>query len=202
MPELSMPLSKDFSLGELLQSEVAERDERLKEEQQNPPSEIIENLQYLTEAVLQPLRARLGFPIRITSGYRCALVNKLVGGSATSQRCRGEEADCQLSPRFVQDPETLLIRDEVRGRVQAIVGRPLRPETHQNFYLFAYVCIHLNELDVDQVIHEYGQGFGYPAWVHLSASKRQDRRQILMVGSYTNNTVIQPTLLEALSHGT
>jgi zinc D-Ala-D-Ala carboxypeptidase len=202
MSELSMPLSKDFTLEELLQSEVAERDERLKREQQNPPSEIVENLKYLTETVLQPLRTRLGFPIRITSGYRCALVNKLVGGSATSQHCSGEAADCQLAPRFLEDPETLPIRDEIIVRVQKIVGSPLRPETHQNFYLFAYVCIHLNELDVDQIIHEYGQGFGNPAWVHISASKRQDRRQILMVGSYTNNTYIQPTLLEALSHGT
>ena len=37
MPELSMPLSKNFTLRELLRSNVAERDERLKQEQENPP---------------------------------------------------------------------------------------------------------------------------------------------------------------------
>jgi len=202
MAELSMPLSKNFTLGELLRSEVVERDERLKQEQHNPPHEIVENLYYLTETVLQPLRTALGFPIRITSGYRCPLVNKLVGGSATSQHCRGEAADCQLSPRFLEDPNAQLIRDEIGGRVQEIVGRPLRPETHQNFYLFAYVCIHLKEFDVDQVIHEYGQGFGQPAWVHISASQRQDKRQILVVGSYTNNKYLRPSGRKALSYGT
>ncbi len=202
MPELTIPLSKDFTLEELLRSEIVERDERLKQEQQDPPPEIIGNLQYLVETALQPLRSGLGFPIRITSGYRCPLVNKLVGGSATSQHCRGEAADCQLSPRFLKDPEALPVREEIRGRIREIVGRPLRPEIHQNFYLFAYVCIHMKELDMDQVIHEYGQGFGYPAWVHISASRRKDKRQILMVGSYTSSKYMQPTLFEALSHGT
>ncbi|MFH1489803.1 MAG: hypothetical protein ABII06_12955 [Pseudomonadota bacterium] len=66
------------------------------------------------------------------------------------------------------------------------MGKSLRRDVNQNFYLFTYLCIHLEELDVDQVIHEYGEGYGNPAWVHISASQRQDKRQILCVGQYTN----------------
>ena len=77
----------------------------------------------------------------------------------------------------------------------------MRPDVNENFFLFAYVCMNLDELDVDQVIHEYGEGFGHPSWVHISTSKRQDKRQILMVGNYTNRRYIRPPLEEALLYG-
>lgn len=165
------------------------------------PPEIIDNLKYLVENALQPIRNRLGFPITINSGYRSPLVNKLVGGSATSQHCRGEAADCELSPRFLTDPEMGGIRDEIRSKFQEITGRPMRSDVSENFFLFTYVCMNLDELDVDQVIHEYGEEFGHPAWVHISTSKRQDKRQILMVGTYTNKKYIRPPLEEALLYG-
>ena len=43
--------------------------------------------------VLQPLRDKLGKPIKVTSGYRCPKVNSLVGGAATSQHIKGQAAD-------------------------------------------------------------------------------------------------------------
>ena len=202
MPELSTPLSKNFSLREMLRSATAERDPQLKQEQENPPDEIVDNLRYLTETTVQPIRDRLNYPLHITSGYRCLLVNKLVGGSATSQHVRGEAADCELTPFFLRDERTRAFRDDIKARVQALTGRPLRPEVSENFYLFAYICLHLDELDVDQVIHEYGEDFGHPAWVHVSASRRQNRRQILFIGSYTNRRYIVATPAEALAYGT
>lgn len=202
MPNLSMPLSENFVLRELIQSDIAERDEALKNEQENPPPDIIENIQYLVDTALQPIRSNLGFPIRITSGYRCQTVNKLAGGSGTSQHCRGEAADCKLSPRFLTEPGPGSIREQIRSKIKEITGKNVRPEVGENFFLFAFVCLHLDELDVDQVIHEYGENFGHPAWIHISASSRKNKRQILCVGSYTNKHYLQPTLVEALSYGT
>ena len=201
MIEPTMPLSNNFTIGEFLRSNTAERDENLKREQYKPPPEIVDNLKHLVETALQPIRSNLEFPIRINSGYRNPLLNKLVGGSATSQHCKGEAADCELSPRFLTDPGTSQIREEVGAAVQDILGKSLRPDVNQNFYLFAYICIHLEGLDVDQVIHEYGDDFGNPAWVHISTSKRQDKRQILCVGQYTNRRYIQPSVADALSYG-
>lgn len=202
MIESSMPLSRNFTIGELLRSDTVERDENLKREQYNPPQDIMDNLQYLVQTTLQPLRSQIGFPIRISSGYRCPIVNKLVGGSATSQHCRGEAADCSLSPRFLSDPATETIRNEIKSKLLELTGKPLRSDANQNFYLFAYICLYLNSLDIDQVIHEYGEDFGKPAWIHISSSKRMDKRQIVLVGSYTNNTYIKPILKEALGYGT
>jgi hypothetical protein len=202
MLELSTPLSKNFTLKELLRSDTAERDEGLKREQENPPPEIIENLQHLVETALQPIRNKIAYPIRINSGYRSPVLNKLIGGSATSQHCRGEAADCDMLPRFLTDSKTNKIRNQIKSMVQEVTGKSLRPEVNENFYLFAFICLHLDELDVDQVIHEYGEDFGHPAWVHVSASKRQDKRQILFVGRYTNKVYLKPSLEEALAYGT
>lgn len=202
MPELSMPLSKHFTLRELLRSNTAERDARLKREQENPPPEIIDNLRYLVSTALQPLRNKIGYPIHINSGYRSPLVNQRVGGSATSQHCRGEAADCEISPAFLTDPQTRAIRNEIKSKVRKITGNPLKPGVDQNFFLFAYICLHLEELDVDQVIHEYGEDFGQPAWIHVSASQQRDRRQVLFVGRYTKKKYLKPSPQEALAYGT
>lgn len=51
------------------------------------------NIIALVAAVLDPLRKRYGYPIQVTSGFRCAAVNKNVGGATTSQHMLGEAAD-------------------------------------------------------------------------------------------------------------
>lgn len=202
MPNLSEPLSANFTLGEMLRSTTAERDPALKMEQENPPESVLLNLQYLVRTAVQPIRSGINYPVRISSGYRCTLLNKLVGGSATSQHVRGEAADCSLSRLFLTDEASRNVRDEIGDRVEEITGRPLRPDINADFYLFAHICLNLDELDVDQLIHEYGDGFGSPAWVHVAASERQDRRQILAVGSYTNRIYVQASVEDALAWGT
>ena len=51
----------------------------------------------LVKELLQPLRDLYGRAIRISSGYRCAELNRLVGGVAASQHLRGEAADCVVT---------------------------------------------------------------------------------------------------------
>lgn len=196
---LSLPLSRHFTLKEMLRSPTAERDEALKREQENPPVEVVTSLQYLVENTLEPIRLGIAVPLHITSGYRCPIVNKLVGGSATSQHCRGEAADCELSPSFLTDAASAAMRQAIRAGVAQLTGRQVRPDVDQNFYLFAHVCLHLDELDVDQVIHEYGDAFGRPAWVHVAASKRQDKRQVLFIGQYTGGQYVRESVAEALA---
>jgi len=43
--------------------------------------------------VLEPIRALLGVPLRITSGFRSSQVNAAIKGAAGSQHMRGEAAD-------------------------------------------------------------------------------------------------------------
>lgn len=57
------------------------------------PASARENIVALVENVLDPARERLGMPIRVNSGYRCAKHNRKVGGVAASQHLLGEAAD-------------------------------------------------------------------------------------------------------------
>lgn len=85
-----MQLSKNFTLAELTRSEAA-----LRLGIDNTPSKAeIENLRLLCENVLQPIREEFG-PVRITSGYRCGKLNKLIGGSINSDHCVGRAADIE-----------------------------------------------------------------------------------------------------------
>lgn len=47
----------------------------------------------LAENVFEPLRRGIGGPIYVNSFFRSAEVNRRVGGSATSQHCKGEAMD-------------------------------------------------------------------------------------------------------------
>ena len=51
------------------------------------------NVAVLVDRVLDPLREAWGRPIYVNSGYRCAELNKAVGGSETSHHMRGMAAD-------------------------------------------------------------------------------------------------------------
>ena len=92
-----MRLTRNFTYEELCHSNVAERrginnSPRTKEEEKR----VIENLKALCMEVLQPLRDFLGEPVVISSGYRCAELNKAVGGVRNSQHMKGEAADIHV----------------------------------------------------------------------------------------------------------
>lgn len=83
-------LSNQFRLGELLRSETATRLNII--EQFTPKAQIINNLSSLCMGILD--KVRIKFPdMIITSGYRCPVLNKIVGGVSNSQHIRGQAAD-------------------------------------------------------------------------------------------------------------
>lgn len=47
--------------------------------------------------VFEPIRAHLGRPIKINSGYRSPALNRAVGGSKTSQHVKGEAMDLNIT---------------------------------------------------------------------------------------------------------
>jgi zinc D-Ala-D-Ala carboxypeptidase len=86
-------LTTNFSLEEMLESQTARRWGFA--EQFNPPAEVIANLKDLCSHILEPLRAAIGVPIHISSGYRSPMTNSKVGGVPTSQHQKGQAADIQ-----------------------------------------------------------------------------------------------------------
>lgn len=88
-----MKLSQNFTLSEMTKSQTGER----KGIDNIPNSEEIEALKALCVNVLEKIRTHFGKPITINSGFRCAKLNKAIGGSKTSQHVKGEAADIEIS---------------------------------------------------------------------------------------------------------
>jgi uncharacterized protein YcbK (DUF882 family) len=57
----------------------------------------------LCENVFEPLRKHLNAPIKISSGFRCEQLNKLIGGASGSQHTKGEAFDLELTDRKLFD---------------------------------------------------------------------------------------------------
>lgn len=91
--EGKIPGAPNFTYEELIRSDTANRYNL-----NNRPKvdEIYVRLGFLARTVLQPARDHFGVPIVVTSGYRCAAVNNVVGGSPTSWHTEGCAADIRF----------------------------------------------------------------------------------------------------------
>lgn len=80
-----------------------------------PPAELHEAIR-LTAHGLERIRDIAGRPIIVTSWYRSPAVNRLVGGSPTSQHVLGEAADIECHGMSASDLATLIEahRDVIR----------------------------------------------------------------------------------------
>lgn len=147
-----MQLSKNLALAEVTRSETAKR----KGISNMPTPEHIENFKLLAERVFQPIRDHFGVPIRISSGYRSAALNKAIGGAGktvngvyipSSQHCTGEAIDIDMDGTTVT-----------------------------NAQIFNFIK---DNLEFDQLIWEFGTDTN-PDWVHVSyESTGKQRKQML-----------------------
>jgi len=104
-----MKLTANFTLNELTQSETALR----KGLDNAPTQDIISALQSLAVNVLQPIRDHYGRGVKVNSGYRSPEVNASVGGSKTSDHCKGQAADIEI-PGVANAELAAYIRDELQ----------------------------------------------------------------------------------------
>ena len=87
-----MKLTENFTLSEMVKSETA-----LRQGLDNTPGDAeIANLKVLAEKVLQPIRDHYKKGIKVNSGFRHPNVNAAVGGSRTSDHCKGQAVDIEI----------------------------------------------------------------------------------------------------------
>lgn len=86
-----MMLSPNFSLAEFTKSQTAARLGIAN----MPGIAAMAAARRLCTDLLEPIRTLVGGPLVINSGYRAPAVNQAIGGSATSQHCKGEAADIE-----------------------------------------------------------------------------------------------------------
>ena len=130
---------KYFTLHEMTDSMAAKR----LGINNTPSLVIVQNLQKLVDNILDPLRLNWGFPIVVTSGYRCEKLNKAVGGAKYSQHISGQAADIRTVSDHPDDNMELL---------KTIIEE---------------------KLPFDKLIAEYVDDKGRPDWIHISFSSQQ-----------------------------
>jgi hypothetical protein len=99
-------MSRFFTLAELTRSDAATRANI--PNQPDPTQQA--NLEALCTNILDPLRAAIGVPIRVGSGYRSPDLNALIHGAKSSQHLEGKAADIQAPGKPVLELFQTVIR--------------------------------------------------------------------------------------------
>ena len=137
-----MKLSKNFTLNELIHSSTANYNKV-----DNTPGRLeLENLKKLCHEILQPIRNKWGDSIFVNSGYRNPILNRLVGGSTSSQHLKGEAADITVGSK--EDNKRLfeLIVEMIeKGEIK--VGQLIDEKN------YSWIHISLPYKKVNQVLH-------------------------------------------------
>jgi len=115
-----------------------------------PNKEQLKNMILLAINVFEPLREAMGgYPIRVTSFFRCEKLNELIGGAENSQHIalKGAaiDADMDTHPKF------------------------------ENCHAFDWIRYNL---EFDQLIWEQGTKYN-PDWIHVSYNQGNNRNQVL-----------------------
>ena len=82
-------ISKHISYKEGIHSNTALR----RNIDNTPNDEQLDNMELIAEKIFEPLRVYVNGPIKINSFFRSAELNTAIGGSKTSQHCKGQAMD-------------------------------------------------------------------------------------------------------------
>lgn len=137
-----MKLSKNFTLNELTHSSTANY-----HKVDNTPGRLeLDNLKKLCNEVLQPIRNKWGDFIFVTSGYRNPILNRLVGGSTTSQHILGQAVDITVGSKSSNKRLFELIVEMIEnGEIK--VGQLIDEKN------YSWIHISLPYKKVNQVLH-------------------------------------------------
>lgn len=130
---------KHFTLRELIKSDTAIR----KGIKNVPNKQEEQNLTALVDKILDPLREAYKKPIIVTSGFRCEELNRLVGGSKTSQHRTGQAVDI----RTISDTP-----EENKKLYDLIIKLNLPFDQLINEYNFDWVHVSFSEKNRKQIL--------------------------------------------------
>lgn len=116
----------------------------------NPSEDQLEAMQYVASTVFDPVREFVGGPLHASSFFRSSELNKAIGGSSSTSQHMKGEA--------------IDIDCDTFGH-------------GTNLQVFNFIK---DNLEFDQLILEYPDKEGNPAWVHVSKKKRDNRGQVLV----------------------
>jgi len=128
-----MKLSDSFSIEEMTRTDVRKLLESNRKEAESDKV-IKANLTRVCKELLEPIRELFKQTIKVNSGYRGTELNELVGGSKTSQHCRGEAADIVIGDIDTSEEQIAAIKRIVKELPNLKFGQLLQE----------HGCIHIS----------------------------------------------------------
>lgn len=144
-------------------AEATKSQEAIRRGIDNTPNETqLRKMKIVANKCFQPLREKHGKPIGISSFFRSVDLNKAIGGSATSQHCKGEAID---------------------------IDADIFDNGITNKEIFEWLQ---DNVDFDQLIGEYPTNNNDFKWVHISyVSPEKNRKQILIAKKIGKKTIYE-----------
>jgi len=142
-----MTVSEHVSYREVIRSDTAKR----RGITNIPNQEQLHRIRILCERVFEPLRNYLAVPIFISSCFRSAALNIVIGGASGSQHMANRGAAIDLDAHIFGGTTNREIGDYIR-----------------------------KHLEFDQLIYEGIDGDDY-AWIHVSYDEGRNRNQVLVM---------------------
>ena len=84
-----MKISDHITYAEAIHSNTAKR----KQIDNTPNEKQVECMKIIAESIFEPLRDWVGGPIKVNSFFRSPSLNEAIGGSSSSQHCKGQAMD-------------------------------------------------------------------------------------------------------------
>jgi len=84
-----MKISDHITYAEAIHSNTAKR----KSIDNTPNKAQVEAMKLLAEKIFEPLRKWVGGPIKVNSFFRSEALNEAIGGTSSSQHCKGQAID-------------------------------------------------------------------------------------------------------------
>jgi hypothetical protein len=156
-----MQLSEHFSLEEFVSSQVASR----KGIDNDPPALLFSVLKRTAEG-MEGVRAFLGFPIRISSGYRCEALERELTYSSYLARCKLRGIPVNDTTWAQYFSEKSHPKGEAVDFTCSQYGDPRKIVT----------AIMKSDIAFDQLLCEFD------SWTHISFGDK-NRRQVLVIDS-------------------
>jgi len=185
--------SNTVTWGELLCSDIAERDGEMQVSQMNPPDQVLENLLFLATSIIDIVRVEFG-RVTVVSGYRCPKLQDVVRAPRGSAITKGLGAELRV--------ERI---EDIRGSICSNIGAELgdrRYEVSPSWYLAMWLTSKFGALPIESISVD-GGAKGKPSWVTVSAHPNPEhhRGAITAFGPWTGGETVKLHQVDLRSMG-
>jgi len=175
--------SDSVTWGELLASDIAERDEEMRTAQIIPPDQVLTNLEFVAREVVDVVRREVG-RVRVVAGYRSPKLQDVVRAPRGSAITKGLGVELQVED--LRDLKTSVVHEALAE----VPGKTIK--VSPSWYLAMWLLRRLGRLPIEAIGVDGGDK-GTPTWITISAHQDPTRQRgaITACGPWTNGQTVK-----------